>query len=102
MKAVPDPLKDVVAGMAALLNEQVPDGNPDTFIQQLRSRVHHPEGQKHVITANRYLNLGKPSYFKIKLLALQETPPVSCEDKQTDRRTRPTHLPIGMEGPIGP
>jgi hypothetical protein len=37
VKAVSDPLKNVVAGMAALLNEQVPDGNPDVFIQQLGS-----------------------------------------------------------------
>jgi hypothetical protein len=63
MKAVPDPLKDAVAGMAALLNEQVPDGNPDVFIQQLGSRVHHPEEQKHVIIAIRCLNLRKPSFL---------------------------------------
>jgi hypothetical protein len=57
MQSVPDPLEDAVAGMAALLNEQVPDGNPNMFIQQLGSRVHHPEEQKE---NSQYAPLPKP------------------------------------------
>ncbi len=41
-----DPLEDAIAGVAALLNEQVRDGDPNMLIQQLGSGVHHPDEQK--------------------------------------------------------
>jgi hypothetical protein len=76
MKPVPDPLKDAVAGMAALLDEQVPDGNPDMFIQQLGSGVHHPEEQKgKLIMTPRRLHLYKRHRDDIReLLKIQERP----------------------------
>jgi hypothetical protein len=76
MESVPDPLKDAVAGMAALLDEQVPDRNPDVFIQQLGSGVHHPEEQKgKSIMAPRHLNLCKRHRDEIReLLEIQERP----------------------------
>jgi hypothetical protein len=76
MESVPDPLKDAVAGMAALLDEQVPDRNPDMFIQQLGSGVHHPEEQKgKLIMAPRHLNLCKRHRDEIReLLEIQERP----------------------------
>jgi hypothetical protein len=100
--------------MATLLDEQVPDGHPNMFVQQLGSGVHHPEEQRKVVITPRCLVLldhrfevkdcsnskGGPNTRKLPTQE-EKIPPVKREINN-DRYSRPTHLPIGMEGPIGP
>jgi hypothetical protein len=101
--------------VAALLNEQVPDGDPNVFIQQLGSGVHHPDRQRdgdHCAPLpesmeNHHVKVKARLKPKNRLNArkqLEQEEGIHSVNGEvaTNQQVKTTHLPIGMEGPIGP
>jgi hypothetical protein len=48
IQTITDPFENLVTSMATLLDEEVPDRDPDVLVQQLGGRIHHPEKISHL------------------------------------------------------